>query len=201
MSNDPALIDRSLSDLIGSRICHDLISPIGAIGNGLELVSMAGGTSPELALVADSVAGANARLRFFRVAFGHAPADQGIGCGEIMSIVADQYRTSRLRIDWLAVADCRRREAKAAFLALMCLETALPFGGRITVERRDGRWQIEGAGDKLRIEDEVWNWLATGPRAELTPARVHFALLPEAVGRLGRQLALLRGATGMTLSF
>ena len=36
MSNDPALIDRSLSDLIGSRICHDLISPIGAIGNGLE---------------------------------------------------------------------------------------------------------------------------------------------------------------------
>ena len=60
-----------LAALLGSRICHDLISPIGAIGNGVELLMMEGGTpSPELVLIAESVAAANARIRFFRLAFG-----------------------------------------------------------------------------------------------------------------------------------
>ena len=65
-----------LAALIGSRICHDLISPIGAIGNGVELMMMDGtAKTPELALIAESVANANARIRYFRVAFGSAGAD------------------------------------------------------------------------------------------------------------------------------
>ena len=54
-----------LAALIGSRICHDLISPIGAIGNGVELMMMDGtAKTPELALIAESVANANARIRY-----------------------------------------------------------------------------------------------------------------------------------------
>mgnify|MGYP000296592635 CR=1 FL=1 len=49
--------DTHLNDLIGSRICHDLISPIGAIGNGVELLGLTGPPSPEVRLIADSVAG------------------------------------------------------------------------------------------------------------------------------------------------
>ena len=61
----------ALAQLVGSRICHDLISPVGAIGNGLELLAMAGGRtmpggSAELELISDSVVQANARIRFFR---------------------------------------------------------------------------------------------------------------------------------------
>ena len=51
-----------LSALIGSRICHDLISPIGAIGNGVELLMMEGRAGPEVALIAESVAAANAQI-------------------------------------------------------------------------------------------------------------------------------------------
>ena len=65
----------NLAALIGSRICHDLISPIGAVTNGLELMSMAGGTGPELELVNESAANANARIRLFRLAFGQATTD------------------------------------------------------------------------------------------------------------------------------
>jgi len=36
------LLDRDLNALLGSRICHDLISPLGAIGNGVELLTMSG---------------------------------------------------------------------------------------------------------------------------------------------------------------
>ena len=59
----------NLAALIGSRICHDLISPIGAINNGLELLGMTGSSEgPELQLITDSVGSATARIRFFRIA-------------------------------------------------------------------------------------------------------------------------------------
>ena len=69
-----------LAALLGSRICHDLISPIGAIGNGLELLMMDGSAAgPEMALISESVGNANARIRFFRVAYGLAQGNQRLG--------------------------------------------------------------------------------------------------------------------------
>ena len=59
----------SLATLIGSRICHDLISPIGAINNGLELLELTGGAQgPEMDLISNSVEHAEARIKFFRIA-------------------------------------------------------------------------------------------------------------------------------------
>ena len=53
-----------LTALLGSRICHDLISPIGAISNGVELLLMDNvAKGPEMTLIAESVANANARIR------------------------------------------------------------------------------------------------------------------------------------------
>ena len=81
--------NRDLSSLVGSRICHDLISPIGAIGNGVELLQMAPRDSAaELDLITDSVDNAAARIRFFRVAFG-AAGDQMMGRAEVISILSD----------------------------------------------------------------------------------------------------------------
>ena len=66
----------NIAALIGSRICHDLISPIGAINNGLELLEMTGTSSgPEMELISESVGNASARIRFFRIAYG-AASDQ-----------------------------------------------------------------------------------------------------------------------------
>ncbi|MEP3017383.1 MAG: histidine phosphotransferase, partial [Tateyamaria sp.] len=54
----------NLGALIGSRICHDLISPIGAINNGLELLGMSNEREgPELDLISESVGNASARIR------------------------------------------------------------------------------------------------------------------------------------------
>ncbi|MEO0403208.1 MAG: histidine phosphotransferase, partial [Pseudomonadota bacterium] len=63
----------NLAALIGSRICHDLISPIGAINNGLELLGMSDQRDgPEIDLISESVENASARIRFFRIAYGAA---------------------------------------------------------------------------------------------------------------------------------
>ena len=61
----------NLAALIGSRICHDLISPIGAINNGLELLGMSGGnSSPEMDLIQESVGNASARIRATQATLG-----------------------------------------------------------------------------------------------------------------------------------
>lgn len=66
----------NINALIGSRICHDLINPLGAIGNGIELLSLSGmAASPEMTLVQDSVNNATARVKFLRLAFGDATPD------------------------------------------------------------------------------------------------------------------------------
>jgi histidine phosphotransferase ChpT len=69
--------DLDLAALVSSRICHDLISPIGAINNGLELLNMSGASpvGPEMQLICDNVKSASARIRFFRIAFGAASDD------------------------------------------------------------------------------------------------------------------------------
>ena len=183
---------RDLNALLGSRICHDLISPLGAIGNGLELLSMSGASAaPELALITESVENANARIRFFRVAFGAASAGQGLGSAEIRGILGDVMRGARLSVDWQPEGDCPRREVRLAFLLILCLETAMPWGGRIAVTRGDGRWRLHGAAERMKVDPVLWTLLLGGDAAvELSSAQVQFALAPEAASRLGKALAV-----------
>jgi len=179
-----------LTALLGSRICHDLISPIGAIGNGVELLIMDGASKgPEIALISESVANANAKIRFFRVAFGASSPDQRIGRPEITTILADLTRGARLAIDWQGPPDISRREAKLAFLAIMCLETAMAYGGRITVERVEGQWIVSGQAPKLKVDHPLWDVLSHPETGyEIGAAQVHFALAAQEAQSQDRRL-------------
>ncbi|MEH7827404.1 histidine phosphotransferase family protein [Gemmobacter denitrificans] len=198
------MIDRNdLSALLGSRICHDLISPIGAIGNGVELLMMDGAAqSPEVMLIAESVANANARIRFFRIGFGAASVDQRIGRPEVASILSDLTRGGRLVIDWQGPQELPRSEVKLAFLLIMCLETAMAFGGRISVERGESRWVLTGTAPKMRIEPDLWEVLSNpAARHQVTAAQVQFALAPEELTALGRSLQVEIREGEIRLSF
>lgn len=194
---------RHLTDLIGSRICHDLISPIGAIGNGLELLALSGlDDSPEFGLVNDSVASANAQIRFFRVAFGLARPDARIGRPEIAEIIDDTYRGGRVSVVWRPAGDVARTEAKRAFLALMCIESALPRGGEITIDRSATDWSAIAEAERFNIETALWEGLERpeGPVVE-RPSQAQFLLL-FALGReSGRPLSVRRGDGTLSLRF
>lgn len=184
--------NQDIVDLIGSRICHDLISPIGAIGNGVELLTMSGGcTGPEMDLIAESVENANAMIRFFRIAFGAATAEQKCSRPEISSILQDMTRSGRVVIDWQLQDATSRQQVKLAFLLLQCFETAMPWGGRITVSLIGTEWAIYGQADKLNIDTKLWDHL-TRPddTAKLDAAHIHFALAPIAANTIGRRLTL-----------
>ncbi|WP_430463279.1 histidine phosphotransferase family protein [Tabrizicola sp.] len=192
-----------LSALLGSRICHDLISPIGAISNGVELMLMDGAAKgPEMTLVAESVAHANARIRFFRVAFGQTSKDQRIGAAEVKGILADLARGSRMTVDWLTPVDLSRRECKLAFLCILCLETALGQGGRITVERGEARWTVSGSAARLRVDATLWEALSNpAAGADIGPAQVQFLLVPDEVARQHRRLTVELSETEIRLTF
>lgn len=195
-------ISAELATLIGSRICHDLISPIGAINNGLELLQMSGAAEgPEMDLIGQSVGNASARIRFFRIAFG-AAGDQMVGQPEIASILRDLYRDSRLEILWQSPDPQPRSAVRLSFLGLLCLETAMPYGGQVIVTETDGRWLLRGEADKLNVDAQLWAVLAqAGGTPQLQPSQVQFALLPMIAADDGRQVISHAQETTVDISF
>ncbi|MBA3910625.1 MAG: histidine phosphotransferase [Rhodobacter sp.] len=192
-----------LAALIASRICHDLIGPIGAVGNGVELLAMdAGKPGPEMALISESVANANARIRFFRISFGAATGDQRIARSEVMSVLTDLTRGGRISYAWNSVADLPRREVRLAFLLLQCLETALAYGGKVDVSRDETGWTVTAEATRLKIDAALWEVLTElRAPAEIGAGQVHFALVPDELARQGRRLVTEIGETVIRLTF
>jgi histidine phosphotransferase ChpT len=191
-----------LGALVGSRICHDLISPLGAIGNGVELIALSGmDDTPEMALIAESVENASARIRFFRVAFGAAEAEQTIGAQEIAAIVEGLGRTGRHQIDWSAGGG-PRVEVKLVFLVILCLSNAMPWGGTIAVRRIGESWCVSGAAERMKIDRALWDALSDPARPlAVSSAEVEFPLVRVSAARLGRAMTVEIGATGLSVTF
>lgn len=191
-----------VSALIASRICHDLISPIGAIGNGVELLTMepGGATRPEYALISASVANANARIRLFRIAFGAATSDQRIPRNEVLSILTDLGHAGRITFAWTSQGDLSRREVRLVFLLLLCLETVLPFGGRVEVAQTESGWTIRAEAQRTKVDPALWALLSE-PAAEVQveAGKVQFVLVGRDLARLGRSLQSEIDGTSLTL--
>ncbi|WP_338547993.1 histidine phosphotransferase family protein [Roseovarius phycicola] len=177
----------SLATMIGSRICHDLISPLGAVNNGLELMQLSNVLqSPELSLISQSVAYANARIRFFRLAFGMASEDQMTGAEEVNAILQDLQIDGRLQISAFPQGVHPRSQVRAILLAILCAEQAVPFGGQISISEQNGTWVVSAQSDRLKPDPELWKLLNDVNLAHsLTPAAVQFAILPDLLPGIG----------------
>lgn len=173
----------SLAALIGSRICHDLISPIGAVTNGLELLELSGtAKGPELALVAESVASASARIQFFRLAFGVASPGQMTSGAEVASILAALYADGRISVNGFPPGDHPRPLVRALLLALLCAEQAVPFGGEIDISGQDRNWSVTARGSRLSPDQALWAMLeGANVNISLPPGAVQFLMLPVAL--------------------
>lgn len=183
-----------LATLIGSRICHDLISPIGAIGNGVELLGLTGSTddnSPELDLISQSVENANAKIRYFRISFGATSTKHFLGRQEVLSILAASAKGGRFAYFWQIETDQPRSEIQIAFLLMQCFETALPMGGDIHIRLNGDQWELKANGPRLAMEPALWAAL-TDPQVTIahTAAQVQFALLPNVLAEVGKTLEI-----------
>ena len=128
---------QDIAALIGSRICHYLISPIGTIGNGFQLLAMSGGAAgAEMDLITESVHNANAHIWFFRIAYGAAQADHTIGRQEVLSVLMATAQGGRFTYFWQVDGEQSREMVRIAFLMLQCFETALPLGEKSKSDKK-----------------------------------------------------------------
>jgi len=111
-----------------------MISPVGAISNGLELLSLTGDVSgPEAGLINDSVSNANARLKFFRLAFGSFGGDQKIAATEINNILTAYYCDKGFNVIFDGCEDLSKSDVKMLFLLTLCCESGMGRRGRVTL--------------------------------------------------------------------
>ncbi|TPE48545.1 histidine phosphotransferase family protein [Amaricoccus solimangrovi] len=174
-----------IAALASARLCHDLISPIGAIGNGLELLRMTEGVGgePELALISDSLGTALAKLRFYRIAFGPADRSARQSLDEARQIT-DAMFAGRFGVSWAEGEEdtMSRAAARVAYLAILCFERSLPLGGDVRVAVAGERIGLRAENCRIGAAPELWLHVTEGaPVPEPRPDIVQFPLLRRAL--------------------
>ncbi len=155
-------IDLRVAELLCSRLCHDLISPIGAVTNGIELIEEEGG---RLAADALDLAGRSARqasrlLQFYRIAFGLGGGFTGARLGEIRDLADGLLSGSRHRLDWPGDPEASLPGGLGKVILNMVLlaTDCLPRGGRIAVAMQGSEgWTAAAvsAEGEVRVSDEL----------------------------------------------
>ena len=156
-----SLTPLDLAALLCSRVCHDVISPVGAIINGLEVLD--GEQDEEMRTVAmelirKSATSAVARLQFCRLAFGAAGSYGAmIDTGDAEMVARDLFVNGRTALEWRGERRMASRNSVKLLLNLCLIAAgAAPRGGVITVD-------LLGEGDAMTIRVE-----AKGPNARLS---------------------------------
>lgn len=187
--------------LLGSRLCHDLVNPIGAVGNGLELLEMSPGDGrEEMALMRESLDSAMARIKFFRLAFGAGPDDAMVSMREMRSTLDAMYAQTRTRVLWRDEEERSRREMRLACLALTCIEVAMPWGGEVEVVRNEAAWVMHVDAKRLRIDEPLWQSLGRGALPlDLKGSEVQFGILAQLTRRLRRPVSVSADETHLSL--
>jgi histidine phosphotransferase ChpT len=166
-SSAPDQLD--LAALLCSRVCHDLISPVGAIVNGLEVLD--DNPKPEdrdfaLDLIRKSAKTASARLQFCRLAFGAAgSAGAQIDLGDAQTMARGQIEDGKCTIAWnLPRVLLPKNRVKLLLNMLVIAQQTIPRGGTLTVdpvgEGETMSFRITATGLNARVPQNIADMLA-----------------------------------------
>jgi len=150
--------DLDFAALLCSRLCHDLVSPVGAINNGLEILEEEKDASMREAvvdLITKSTHQTANKLQFFRLAFGAAGGFSAqLDLREAEKAVRALISGSRVTLDW-DVAEQSGSKSLVKLLLNICLvvSESLIRGGTLNVklEAKDGQLALDVTGEGLRI--------------------------------------------------
>jgi len=198
-SPGPAPDALELAALLCSRVCHDLISPVGAIVNGLEVLD--DDPKPDdrefaLDLIRKSAKTASARLQFCRLAFGAAgSAGAQIDLGDAQNMAKGHLEDGKITIAWnLPRLLLPKNRVKLLLNMLVIAQQTIPRGGVLTVdpigEGEAMGFQVSAAGLNARMPQNVVDILASSHGAiDAHAVQPYYTrLLAEACG-LGVSLA------------
>ena len=165
---------QALAALVAGKLCHDFISPAGAISSGLDLLkdpTAQDMRDDAMGLIEASAKKMVALVAFARVAFGASTSAERFSGAELGDLVAGMAEGGRATLDWRADGgDYSKAEARALVNLAWLTMAALPSGGAAVVStRRDGGGlEITGLaeGARARLKPEAVAGLAGRPLGE-----------------------------------
>ncbi|HKD49129.1 MAG TPA: histidine phosphotransferase family protein [Rhizomicrobium sp.] len=188
------------SALMVSRVCHDLVGPLGAVVNGLEVLEDerdAAMREDAIRLVATSANQALARIQFMRIAFGAAgSAGAELDLGEVGRLIQGLLEGGKVKLEWNVPQSYWAKDwAKLLMNATLLGADCLPRGGAVRVEAGAGtpRFRIHASGQVARMAEEVERALKDGESLGPLDAR---AIQPYLTHRLSRSV---HGALNVTV--
>jgi histidine phosphotransferase ChpT len=201
--------DLDFAALLVSRVCHDLVSPVGAVVNGLEVLEEerdAAMRADALKLVTSSAALAAARLQFARIAFGAAgSAGAELDLNEVGRTVCGLLEGSKTEIAWEAAPvnwpkDWAKLLMNSALLAADCL----PRGGRVRVttstESSAPGFLVRAAGQGARVHEDVEGALRGKSLGSLDGRSIQPYLTYKLACLLSTELSLTRSEGAVEIS-
>jgi histidine phosphotransferase ChpT len=160
MSKNPnlTLAGPDLAALLCSRVCHDVISPVGAINNGLELLDEGGADADAMDLIRTSALNASVRLKFARLAFGASGSvGASIDTGEAERAVKDFAEAEKkTEVTWVGPrAIVAKNRVKLLMNLFLVAYGSIPRGGslEVTLENPefDAKFTIVAKGRLMRV--------------------------------------------------
>jgi len=196
MSGPIALEGLDLAALLCSRVCHDLISPVGAIINGLEV--MEDNSDEETSkfamdLIKKSAQTASAKLQFCRIAFGAAgSAGAQIDTGDAEKVTRSLMEDEKTKLGWnLPRILLAKNRVKLLLNMLLLAAQTIPRGGQLTVDAiGEGEaigFRVTATGLNARVQATVPPLLAGGSADH--PVDAH-AIQPFYTGLLAKSCGL-----------
>ncbi len=190
MPQNDAPLSAAVLELLASRICHDLISPVGAINNGIEFLEEAGaaGSQDAIGLIAHSARQASVKLQAFRLAYGAGGRDPNLKPEDVKKTFEALIEADgKIAQSWNPHANLGFSELPTGFCkilmgSMMLGAECLPKGGRISVSSaRAGETLITAEGTDAVVRAQVEEALARQLSPDdLDPRLVH----PYAMGAL-----------------
>jgi histidine phosphotransferase ChpT len=160
MAKNPnlTLSGADLAALLCSRVCHDVISPVGAINNGLELLDEGGADADALDLIRTSALNASVRLKLARLAFGASGSvGASIDTGEAEKAARDfAAAEKKTAIEWNGPrAIIPKNQVKLLLNLFLVAYGSIPRGGNIVVTLEnpefDPKFTITAKGRMMRL--------------------------------------------------
>ena len=147
-----------LASLLCSRVCHDIISPVGAINNGLELLDEGGSDTDAMDLIRTSALNASVRLKFARLAFGASGSvGASIDTGEAEKAAKDfALAEKKTEVSWSGPrAIIAKNRVKLLMNLFLVAYGSIPRGGSLDIVLEnpdlDAKFTITAKGRMLRI--------------------------------------------------
>lgn len=200
------------AQMLCSRLCHDLIAPIGAINSGMELLQeeALADNAELLQVVRGSSQTVAKRLVFYRAAFGFSSAVQFKGLQDVARFIQDYLTTTKVSLMWSLMEEpssLDMSEVQVDYpnwgrvlsnLTLLLCEAA-PRGGNLTIQFSSKnplilpRLILEGplVPLKIGVERTLWNLL---PDEDITPHEVQAYLTRQLLEELGVEIERLEVA-------